>query len=198
MEYPKFLSLLAASIGFVGALFLSKSVVALAPEMMLQLTSPYSRCAYAPEQIASMASQKADAVIGIVFILLAFAIQIFSTVFASESKKVFSSNWMGFWVAVAAVSVLTIVFSIYNSSLRDRYQTAIAKIAIRDFFDNRFRKVVDPVNLTSLETMAHDLLKVQKPEYETQVQFVKRIASIVNWEMPEECDLSRAENKNRR
>lgn len=194
MEISKFLSLLAACIGLVGALFLSKSVIMLAPKIMIQLTSPYARCDYAPEQIASMASQKADAVVGILLVLSAFAIQVLSILFAPESKKIFSSHWITFWVMAAIVSIITIGFTLCNSRLKNRYQIATSKIAIGDHLDHSFRKDVDTGNVNSLETMAYDLLKIEKSKNETPVQFVKRVAFIVDWEIPEECDLSRVEN----
>ena len=161
MEYSKFFSLLAAFIGFVGALFLSKSVIMLTPKIMVQLTSPNARWDYAPEQIESMAAQKADAVVGIIFVLLAFAIHVFSIIFAPDSKKIFSSHWMSFWVVAAIVSIITIGFTLYKSRLNTRYQVATGKIAIQDYFNDRFRKVVDPVNVSSLETMSYDLLKIK-------------------------------------
>ena len=198
MEGARFLSLLAASIGFVGALFLSKGVVILDPKMMLQLTSPHSKRAYAPKQIASMASQKADAVIGIFCICGAFAIQVFSNIIPSESEKLFSSPLKGFWVAMVMVLILTIVCTLFNSSLRNRYRREIGEEALRHYFDNSFRRAVNSLDVNLLETMTQDLLKIAKAENETQVQFIRRIAGMVGWEIPEECDLSRIDNDNTR
>ncbi len=50
MSFVKFISLLAASLGLIGSLFMVRGVAVLNPKIMLHLTSPYSRIAYAPEQ----------------------------------------------------------------------------------------------------------------------------------------------------
>jgi len=54
--------------------FLAKGIVGLSPKGMLRLTSPYSRIAYGPEQIDSMVGQKADSLVGVIYIFLAFLI----------------------------------------------------------------------------------------------------------------------------
>ena len=96
------------------------------------------------------------------------------------------------------VLILTIVCTLFNSSLRNRYRREIGEEALRHYFDNSFRRAVNSLDVNLLETMTQDLLKIAKAENETQVQFIRRIAGMVGWEIPEECDLSRIDNDNTR
>jgi len=89
MELSKFFSLLATCLGLGGSIFLAKGIVGLSPNGMLRLTSPYSRFAYATEQIDSMAGQKADALVGVVIIFLAFLIQGGALVFVEGVEMFF-------------------------------------------------------------------------------------------------------------
>ena len=191
MGLQRFFSLLAASIGLIGAVFLSKGVVILSPKVMLHLTSPYSRYAYAPEQIASMATQKADALIGVVYIFLAFLIQVFSLIFVTGESSFIKSRWMGFWIVFTIVSILTVIFSLINIKIRDYYKLETGKIAVKDYCIKRLeRKVIDPVNIKSLETMSQELLNLKKEDSETKADFIKRIAKYVEWTIPDDIDFS--------
>ena len=86
MLYENFFSLLSVFIGLSGSIFLVKSVLILNPRAILKLTSPYSRIAYAPEQIKSFAKQKADALVGVLLVFIAFLIQIHSLIFISNEN----------------------------------------------------------------------------------------------------------------
>ena len=88
MEFNRFFSLLAVCLGLVGSVFLAKGIMFLSAKNLLRLTSPYARWAYAPEQINSLASQKADALMGVLVIFLAFLTQLATLIF-------FQSEGMG-------------------------------------------------------------------------------------------------------
>jgi len=176
MEIQKFLSLLAALIGFVGALFLSKGVLSLSPKAMLELTSPYSRIGYAPEQIISFAKRKADTVMGVFYILIAFLLQIISIVFFSKSLFLFRSQWLGFWIALAIVATLTIISSFASSRVSNWHRNEMGKIKIcshgsryllKDDFSERCAK--------EIESMARDLLGMKREGNESTCEFIKRV-----------------------
>lgn len=194
METQKLFSLLAASIGLVGALFLTKSVVILTPKIMLQLTSPYSRVGYAPEQIASMAAQKADAVIGIVFVIIAFTIQVISLMFTSDDGVIINSRWLSIWIVLAVVSSMTIAFTLFGFHLRTRYKFETGKIALYDCFSSNFKRRIDPVHLGTVPTMAKELLDIEKTDGESDFQFFKRISKLIGWKIPDGCDISKVED----
>ena len=194
MELNRFLSLLAAGIGLVGALFLSRAVVVLSPKVMLHLTTPYSRIAYAPEQVASMAAQKADAQIGVFCILLAFVIQVGSLIFVKENTAFTSTRWMGVWVAVAIVSVSAVFFSYLNPRMRDKNKLEVGKVVVREYCENRITGIVDPANADSLWKKAEQLINLNKEDSESIIDFIKRVSAYVGYSIPSDTDFSRIEN----
>jgi hypothetical protein len=196
MELSKFLSLLATCLGLGGSIFLAKGIVGLSPKGMLRLTSPYSRIAYAPDQIDSMAGQKADALVGVVIIFLAFLIQGGALVFVEDGTVLFKAGWTGVCIALVATLILTIIFSFVDKIFRNHTKLAIGKIAIRDYCANRFNGMIDPVNAKSLETMSQQLLNMSRETAETKVDFIKRIAKYVDWKIPKETDFSRITENN--
>ena len=191
MDYQRLASLFAAIMGLVGTIFIAKALLILSPTAMLRLTSPYSRIVYAPEQIESIASQKADSVIGITYIAIAFAIQITSLLFSPEQSQPVVSRWMGFWVVLGIVSVLTVTLTLADRGLEGHYRSQVGKVAIRDYLRDRFTGKVDPVDARSLVKMTDDLLGINKAEEEPVTDFVRRVAAIVQWQIQDSTDLSR-------
>jgi hypothetical protein len=194
MELHRFLSLLAALLGLIGAIFLSKGVLALTPKTMLHLTTPHSRTDYAPEQIRSLATQKADTSSGVIYVLLAFSIQAFSLIFVSNDILLVKSRWMGFWVAVAIVAIFTVVFSIMNIRIRDYYTLVIGKIEVKNHCADSFLGIVEPVHAKELEGKSKELLNLKREESETQVDFIKRISEYVGYSIPKDTDFSKIES----
>ncbi|MDD5692189.1 MAG: hypothetical protein PHP10_03310 [Candidatus Omnitrophica bacterium] len=198
MGWQRFLSLISATIGLIGAIFLAKSFLALTPKEILYLTSPYSRMAFAPEQIASMSAQKADAIIGVFFILLAFTGQIFTLVFLNEVTPFVNSRWIGFWIAIVCTSVLTLIFSFIDLKIAKHIRLETGKIAVREYCERSLNcEKVDPVNLKSLGIMAHDLLDMTKKVDENTPGFYKRIFEYISWNYSDSTDfLKKASNLN--
>lgn len=192
MELHRFLSLLAACIGFVGAIFLSKGVLSLSPKAMLELTPPHARIAYAPEQIASLASQKADTLTGVLCILIAFSVQVISLLFFTGSGVFIRSRWITFWVALAIVSLLTIVFSLAGLKVRNWYRIEMGKLEIRWHYAERFQdNTFDVGAVRGAIAMAKDLLDLQKEEDELISEFLKRVFNYVGCPVPNHIDLKK-------
>lgn len=196
MELSKFLSLLATCFGLCGSIFLAKGIVGLSPEGMLRLTSPYSRFAYAPEQLDSMAGQKADSLVGVIYIFLAFLIQAGALIFVEDRTALFKTHWTGICIVLAATLILTVIFSFADKNLRKHTRLSIGKIAIKEYCAERFSGTIDPVNAQSLETMSQELLNISRGDSETKVDFIRRIAKYVDWNIPKETDFSTIADKN--
>lgn len=197
MEWNRILSLFAASLGLVGAVFLAKGVLVLNPRDMLHLTSPYSRIDYAPEQIDSMATQKADILVGLIYIFLAFFIQVISLIFiADQACSFIKSRWMLFWIVSAMLLIMTIIFTLVDLKIRIYYKLEIGKIAVKDHCIHTFsRKVIDPVNVKGLEPMAQALLDLKREDSETRANFIKRVAEYVDYSIPDDVDFSKIDEK---
>ena len=191
MELHKFLSLLAAFSGLIGAVFLSKGVLALSPEAMLDLTPPHSRIGYSPEIIASLAAQKSDTLIGVMFIGIAFLVQIISLLFVNDEIHLFKSRWLGFWVVLAIISFVTIIFSLADIKINTWYKHKMGKIEIRQKFGRIFsRKKFDLVEIQGLKPMSEQLLDFGITDSEVNSTFIKNLARYVEYQIPNNIDLS--------
>jgi len=195
MELNRFLSLLAAGIGFVGSIFLTKAILALSPKVMLRLTTPYSRIGYAPEQIASMAAQKAGVQTGVVCILLTFVIQVVSLIFVEENTAFTRTRWMGTCIAIAIVSVLTVLSYLFSKEMRGRNKLKVGKLAVKEYCENKITGMVDPVNADSLEKMAEQLINLSKKDSESSIDFIKRVSEYVGYSIPANTDFSQIEKR---
>lgn len=199
MELHRFFSLLAVCIGLVGSVFLAKGIIFLRAKAMLRLTSPYSRWGYAPEQIDSLAGQKADALVGAIIIFLAFLTQLVALIFVKAGTPFIKTQWVGFLTVFAIISIITIISYNVDKRFRNHTKLEIGKIAIRDYCAERFAGVIDPVNAKSLETMSEDLLNIRREAAETRIDFLKRIAKYIGWTIPEKVDFSKiVDNDNNR
>lgn len=196
MEFDRFFSLLAVCVGLIGSVFLAKGIMFLSAKNLLRLTSPYARWAYAPEQINSLASQKADALTGVFVIFLAFLTQLAALILVDRGVALCKTRWAGFLMVLATISIVTIIAYLADKWYRNRTRLEIGKIAVKDYCTERFEGVIDPSTLQSLETMAKDLLGITRGIAEGKIDFLKRIAKHVGWTIPAGADFSKIQSAN--
>lgn len=196
MEFDMFFSLLAVCLGLIGSVFLAKGIVFLSAKNLLRLTSPYTRWAYAPEQINSLAAQKADALTDVLVIFLAFLTQLAALVIAGRDSPLFKTQWAGILMLLAIILPLAIVAYFAGKWYRNRTRLAIGKIAVKEYCVEGFERVIDPSTLKSLETMAKDLLGMGRGIAEGRVDFLNRLAKHVGWAIPAGADFSKIKADN--
>ncbi len=196
MELQKFISLVSTGIGLVGALFLAKSFIAPTPSDILHLTSPYSRYTYAPEQITSMSAQKADAIVGVLFIILAFFGQICALIFVNDATLFVSSRWTAAWIAASCISILTVIFSLVDQKLSHCIRIETGKVAVKEYCKDNFSgENIDFGQLKSLGMMAHELLDISKRTGENNIDFIRRIYGNIGVEFPNKSDFLKKVNE---
>ena len=191
MELHRFFSLVAVCFGLVGSVFLAKGIIFLRPKNMLRLTSPYSRLAYAPEQIDSLAAQKTDALVGVIIIFLAFLTQLVSLIVIEADTPFIKTRWVAFLAVLGIISIMTIISYYVGKKFHNDTELEIGKIAIRDYSAERFAGVIDLVDVKSFEIMSQDLINIRREASETKIEFLKRIAKYVGWTIPEGIDFSK-------
>ncbi|MBC8471568.1 MAG: hypothetical protein H8D56_19070 [Planctomycetes bacterium] len=193
MELHKSLSLLAALFGLIGAVFLSKGVLALTPKAIVYLTSPkYSTLDFASKQnILSLATQKADTLCGIGYVLLAFLIQVISLIFVRNTVFLIKSRWMVFWVAMAIIAILTVVASIVNIRYRDYIALVAGKNEVKDYCTKHIKGVVESAYANGVESGSEELLDLKREDSELQDDFIKRISEYVGYSIPKDTDFSK-------
>ncbi|MDL1971246.1 MAG: hypothetical protein LWW94_09860 [Candidatus Desulfofervidaceae bacterium] len=197
MEVHTFFSLLAACFGLLGSVFLAKGILGLSPKDMLKLTTPYSRLKYAPEQIDSMAAQKADAFIGVIIIFLAFLVQIVSLIFVSNNHSLlFKDQWIGSGIASAVTSILAIIFysidKYYYKYLRLKIRKLECVAKLKDIFA---KEEINSNDVKFLEGILEELLSIKRKPSETKIDFIKRVAEYLGQPIPEGINFSSISGK---
>ena len=199
MGLNRFLSLLAASMGLIGAVFLAKGVLIQSAEDMINSTTHYSACAWPSKKIiSSMSIQKADTVTGIVYIFIAFLIQLVSLIFLKGEIIFIKKWWMSIGIAFILIFILTITFYLINNGIRNHNVLKMEKIVVRDYFTDRFvGKAVDTANIQGLEDMSKEYFNLNREDSESDFDFVKKIAQYVGWSIPSNIDFSRIDENNK-
>ena len=188
MTWYRFLSLIAASIGFMGAVFIRKSLLYLTPERMLSQTTAESLIKYSPNQIKAITSQKAHAVSGATAIFIAFLIQCVTLILIDE-KIVFWKGHVVFifisWVLI--LLVLWCMLTCITESLDQRYKRSVIASKLGSIF--KARKVTEE-DAGVIKGMAQDLLGLDRYPQESTEEFIKRIAKFVGQPAITGIDLS--------
>ncbi len=85
MDLDKFLNLIAAILGTVGAVYVMWSILAMSPELIEQQAR--TRWDFSVPQIESLAQQKADNVAGFIFVILALFSRAYNRVHSGKSPR---------------------------------------------------------------------------------------------------------------
>lgn len=192
MKLNRFLSLLAACIGLGGAMIMAWSFLLQTPETMLSLTSPYSRIDYAPEQIASLADQKADTLIGVLWILLAFLVEIVSLLFVKEDTEISFAEKIrqGLSTLIGMAIIVIIVVALAWGSRAVDFRIArhnkleMGKLAVKNHLSFIRREKMTP-DIQYIEQMCKDLLNLNKNGSESSSVFLKRVEVYVGENEPQ-------------
>lgn len=190
MLFDKFFSLLAVCLGLCGSIFLVKSIIILNPKSMLNLTSPHSYIDYAPEQIKSFAMQKADALSGVLLILIAFFIQICSLIIFDESDRFIHSKLLSIITVIGITLFFAFIFYLLNRHLYKQNRIEICKEAVKYECNSHISNLTDQSNLRSIEHMAVDLLNFTRDDSESKSTYFQRLFNYIGWDIPEEIDLN--------
>ena len=166
---------------------------------MLRSTMHYSAMAWPSKQIiSSMAVQKADTLIGFVFIFIAFSIQIIS-LFVSDKVAVHENLFRCVVLALTFVCILTVILFLVDRGIRQYNELEMEKFYVQDYCRRRFiGRPIDPANAKGLEDMSQEYFSLKREDSEGQIDFIKRIAKYVGWDIPEDTDFSRIVTDNRK
>lgn len=195
MEFTDALSLLAALFGLLGAIFLVKSVALINPKGILALMVMYQDIAGSPEHISSMATQKADAQIGLVFVFSAFLFQIISLAIVPESAALPIARTKQSAIVAIVLLVLILATALYFFSIRLRKRIAL-QVWKLDFRNERCLSLIR----RKFEHYDHwenwtRHLRIERALNESRAAYFKRVCDIVGYEIPADVDLSMIKNE---
>lgn len=194
MDLDKFLNLLATTFGTLGAVYVMMSIVAMTPDLMLKLTSPHWD--YNLHQMDAIADQKADNIVGFVFVLMAFVLGFITIAFVPAGVQVFTSRWLPIvlvFVLTGAVSVtLSFIGEGYSKIQKRAIGIAAASHTLDDFIANGR---LNPSDRASLDAIARDLLGMTLVSTESTRSLFERMAREAGKNLPSNFDYSAVEGQ---
>jgi hypothetical protein len=189
MRLNTFFSIVAVAFGLIGSYFTVHGNLFLSPKALLELTTPHSRIDYAPEQINSLTSQQADAVIGILLIFIAFLIQ-FASFFVSESALFSSHWWNGMIIAMLATCCVFFATYLADSKYKTNLRLEVGKVEIKTSLAEKERAWSNH-DLQEFEGKATELLDLPRRPDERGADYIKRVADFCDTPSPKSSALAK-------
>lgn len=192
MDLDRFLNLIAALLGAVGAVYVLKSVAALSPDVIERLSRTYWDFSVA--QIDSITAQKADAIVGIALVLLASAIGITNEAFVPEGIRLRQSRSRALFLAGALAVVAYFVLAVAGSAVQAHQKRAVVHaIVSKDLSELLAAGKLPTGSLSTLRVYAHDLLGLSESTDESARALLTKVAKEVGFVVPENLDYSEVE-----
>lgn len=189
MNCDRFLTLLATMVGVVGSLFLAKGAFGLTPDIMACLAE--TGWGFNGAQVSSLAAQKANAVCGVILILLAFLINLARLALVDEKTPCFGTKEMGFIMAGATTFIVWAVFLSINHGVRDHQKQQIGlAITGRRLDDIIQRGRVGPEQVKDLRVTTDKLLALSLSEGEDDEEFFKKTVQLTGRNLPSTFDFN--------
>lgn len=189
MEWTKFLNLCGMLLGLVATIFLSKVLFANADEI-LHSTYHYSPMGWPSVAIISeKAAQKADTFTSIILVVLAIASQI-GSVFVNVHIHITRGWRKAVVIAILLVGVVTITIYYVDVAKEKSYEMEIKKLAARDYVKLAVEQMSMPL-YSDLQAIANQYFQFKKQDEESNADFAKRFATFLEYQLPENIDLSK-------
>ncbi len=190
MLYREFLALLATIIGFVGSIFLIKSIILLKPEQIHNLLTSHSFASFSYNQVDSYAKQKADAISGFVLILLASLIQIIALVIFKKYTFLTSKKSNGILISFVIAIPIICIFFLINKLLYRHNKIEINKLAVKDKCEKRISNSMKSSDFGFIEQFAASVLNIKKIPSESRYDYLKKLSDYISWNIPDEIDIN--------
>jgi len=196
MDLVRFINLLAASVGLMGAIFLAIGVLVLNNERTMDLCFNYSPLSWPSTAIVeSLAAKKAHTVVGVFFIVVAFLLQVATIIFSPDKKVDFIDSRLG-CVVLGASAILVLLFILYfaDKGLAAHHERDMKKIATRRYMEKWIeRGAIDLPAIEGLDAISYQYFRIGRSTSESKAAFVRRMAEYVALVIPVDLDFSRIE-----
>jgi hypothetical protein len=192
MNRERFFNLLAAAFGALGSIY---TLIGLpSPELMAHLS--VSKTDFNPEQITSLAAQKADSIVGMVLILMAFLVAAFNLAAVSDAKVIFKRRYTAIVLALAIVGASYFAGRLIGNAIQRHEKRAIGRVIATRFLETILeRKQLSTFGVAALKDYARELLEMPVDDAEAPRLLLKRFAEAVGKQVPADFDFSEVEKK---
>ena len=194
MDLDRFLNLLAAVFGAMGSIYTLKGVAALSPNLIERLSSTYWN--FSSAQIDALTGQKADAMVGIVLVIIALVIAIANLAIVPTGIGMFERRG----VAIAMVAVLSgasyLALAFAGQAVHRHERLAVGRVITHKALSELFKTRKLPASeVGSLKVYGRTLLDLKIEDSESPRTIVHRLATEVGLQVPDNFDFSEVEKQ---
>ena len=189
MDLDKFLNLLAAIFGTLGAIYVMLSIITMSPEIMFRQAS--TAWGFSESLIDALASQQADNIAGFVFVILAFLFAAITVAFVPDGIP-FKSTGVALALAAVIAGGLYITLHFISQGVYKHQRLAIVKIPVSQFIDEFRTRGVTTTDVGEIAFYVH-LLKLDVVPGESTRSLLQRVANAVGKALPPNLDYSAVE-----
>ncbi len=194
MDLDRFLNLLATLFGAVGSLYVLKGLIELSPDLMERLSRTYYD--FSAPQIASLAGQKADSIVGVVLVILALVIGVVNIALVPSGVKTFEGRGVAVALALALASTSYITLLFAGTAIKNQQRLEVGKIITSQQLGEWFQRgKLSLSDVPSLQVYARTLLDMTVEDSETPRSLLRRVAQVVGREIPANFDFSEVERQ---
>lgn len=189
MDLDKFLNLLATIFGTLGSIYVMLSIMAMSPDLMLRQAQTYWD--FSTPQIEALASQKAENLVGFVFVVIAFMLATITIAFVPDGVRAFESKWLALALAAVLAGGLYATLHFVSQGISRHQKLAIGKIVTSRYIDQIIsRGRMEIADSVSLPVYARELLELNVPIGESTRSLTQRVAIEVGKTLPPGLDYS--------
>jgi len=188
MDLDRFLNLVATVFGGMGSIYVLKAIASLSPDLIARPSSTY--IGFSSPQIDSLATQKADNIVGILLVVIALFIAVLNLAFVPSGVR-----FVEWWMALALVAVLVggVYISLFfvRDAIRRRQKRSVCRLIATERVNSLFKSKRLPASeVGSLLVWARTLLEMAVDDSESPRQVLQRVAEKVGLNVPDGFDFS--------
>lgn len=194
MDIANLYSIITTWMALCGSFFLSIGVIKLNPKLIVKLSQVYYGLHF--DQVDNLSSQKADFLCGIIFIMIAFIMQITNYIVDMKLLEKYLLNWSSY-IYLIVIHILPFLFLLLRDWFARIYQKQTIESFCRDdivYYFNSLKKQPQKrkAPFTQLESViyyAEDYMEITKKNNESNKDFIIRYARILKVPIPPYVDL---------
>lgn len=192
MEFDRFLNLLATSFGAIGSVYTLKGVATLTPDLMERLSRTY--WGFSGSQIDAITGQKADAIVGIALVAVAFVIGVVSLAAVPPGVRMFERRGMGVALVAVLCGATYLMLALAGEAIHQHQRLAVGKIITVEALASIFKSGKLPASeVGSVRIYGETLLDLKISDSETPRQILNRVAAAAQMTVPATLDFSEVE-----
>ncbi len=193
MNLDRFLNLLAAIFGALGAIYVMRGVLSMSPDLAARLAS--SAWGFSREQVESLAGQKGDSVAGVVFVMIAFVLTVITQAVVPDGLRVFEGRGIALALAAVLGGGAFIAVRLIGDGVSQHEKPEIGKVIASWYLDELSKRGrVETWDVPSLSAYAR-VMDLEVPPDEPARSLLGRIAAKAGKTLPPGLDYSAVEPK---